>query len=705
MTVKQSMSLLYGIVAALLLLCLLHMPYGFYVLVRIIATLAFCFFAYVAKLYRRGWRMIIFFVLAIIFQPIIKFPLGRGIWNILDVCVAAYLLFLILFASRDYAPQSSSTSVQKRNNPRSFMLVLGLLVCFHGNAQNISGERRVYYLDVTYSMVSNKLLAPCKENLIKAIENIEDINTEIVVVAFADDRNPAKRVWKKWESRATTAGKDELIKNIRGLEPPVKTTMTNLYDPWVDFYSETKPGKVNYMFLMTDGGHEQGGDFFAAIDQWKNRTNSLTYGFFVELTDNVGPGEVRSRDKARQHIDQQKERLWRVSTADVNINLIRLENSAIFNVRGDKYIDVPIYFSGKDKTVTKGLQFDFNDGSGFRVQKVDISDACARIYVDCSADIHTYPSESSIPLTVRLNGVDDKTFLLTQTVCLNCLNKKERVLFLSDNLITGKVKHYDSFAWVKANTTPCSTVIDLEFNQDALSDPDTFVEFAVVDNNGAELSTSKIIFSQDGVPCPGNVVKVKPTDKSICFSVSFPEGTKSGVHQGYLKPVKYHLDRIGNVELSSSCTEYPITWRVRYIHPMNPLKLGLAWLLGLLLAAFFIWMLFLKPIFYPRFGSIQKTFNVPGMAPLIVKFKGARMVVVAASHQKKQSGWNRFWTGKILYKTHPAFVSPITFKPSRGRRVLARVQAGTYQVMPNPMPGVGAATIIDIKKNLKINVN
>lgn len=222
MTVKQSMPLLYGIVAVLLLLCLLHMPYGFYVLVRIIATLAFCFFAYVAKLYRRGWRRIIFLVLAIIFQPIIKFPLGREIWNILDVCVAAYLLFLILFTSRDYTPQSSSTSVQRRNNSRSFMLVLGLLVCFHGNAQNISGERRVYYLDVTYSMVSNKLLAPCKDNLIKAIENIEDINTEIVVIAFADDRNPARRVWKKWESRATTAGKEELIKNIRGLENPVK---------------------------------------------------------------------------------------------------------------------------------------------------------------------------------------------------------------------------------------------------------------------------------------------------------------------------------------------------------------------------------------------------------------------------------------------------------------------------------------------------
>ena len=93
------------------------------------------------------------------------------------------------------------------------------------------------------------------------------------------------------------------------------------------------------------------------------------------------------------------------------------------------------------------------------------------------------------------------------------------------------------------------------------------------------------------------------------------------------------------------------------------------------------------------------------MAPLIVRFKGARMVVVAASHQKKQSAWNRFWTGKILYVTHPAFVSPIIFRPRKGRQILARVQSGTYQVTPNPIPGVGTATIIDIQKNLKINVN
>lgn len=141
------------------------------------------------------------------------------------------------------------------------LLWIGLLGHFGVYAQNLSGERRVYYLDATYSMVLNNLWEPSKENLIEAIKNIEDVNTEIVVVIFADDRNPQKKIWKKWEEKATSSGKNLLIKNIQELDEPVKSSMTNLYDPLVNFYSQTKPNKVNYMFLMTDGGHEQGGDF------------------------------------------------------------------------------------------------------------------------------------------------------------------------------------------------------------------------------------------------------------------------------------------------------------------------------------------------------------------------------------------------------------------------------------------------------------
>lgn len=92
---KRTLGLIYGAVAALLLLCLFDMPYGFYVLVRFIATAAFCFFAF--EEYQQGNtdRMILFIILAVLFQPLWKIPLGRVIWDIVDVVVAGYLVYLL----------------------------------------------------------------------------------------------------------------------------------------------------------------------------------------------------------------------------------------------------------------------------------------------------------------------------------------------------------------------------------------------------------------------------------------------------------------------------------------------------------------------------------------------------------------------------------------------------------------------------------
>ncbi len=588
---------------------------------------------------------------------------------------------------------------------RLFLFAACLFVFNSLSAQTITGERRVYYLDATYSMVSNKLWEPSKENLIKAIENIEDVNTEIVVVVFSDDINPSKRVWEKWEENATSSGKDILINNIKGLANPVTTTMTNLYDPWMDFYSEIKQGKVNYMFLMTDGGHEQGGDFLAAIDQWKQSTNSLTYGFFVELTENVGPGEINARNMARQHIDRQKERLWRVSTADVNINLIRLEQSATFNVRGDKFIDVPIYFSGKDRATIKELNFEFVNNTDFKVQKIDISDNGARIYIDSSVDIYSYPSSNNVPLAITLKGTDDKTFLLTETINIKCLNKKEKVMFLSDSRITGKVEHYDSFAWVESKTTPYYTEINLDFSQDALNDPTAFVDLAVVDNNGDILSPSKVLFSLDGVPCADNIIKIKPNDKSITLSISFPDGSKTGIHQGYLKPLNYNMDRIGNMELNNSTSDYPVIWRVRYTHLMNPLAKLVMWFCIFIISAALFWFLILKPLKYPRFPKFRKMVLVKKdravVAQFTVNFKGARCVVFANKKQR-QSTLNKLFTGKIDTIVNPVFEDPITFIPKRKKKAMAK--GNGYLFNPNPIPQSGAAEISSPSKKIIITL-
>ena len=80
--------------AALLLLCLFHMPYGFYTLVRFIAMVAFAYLAYLEFNSKSIDRMVVFIALAVLFQPFVKIALGRAVWNIVDVAVACYLLYL-----------------------------------------------------------------------------------------------------------------------------------------------------------------------------------------------------------------------------------------------------------------------------------------------------------------------------------------------------------------------------------------------------------------------------------------------------------------------------------------------------------------------------------------------------------------------------------------------------------------------------------
>ena len=282
-------------------------------------------------------------------------------------------------------------------------------------------------------------------------------------------------------------------------------------------------------------------------------------------------------------------------------------------------------------------------------------------------------------------------------VCLSSCKKDESVSF-------GTVEYYPDFFWVDSKTTSVSKTFEFDFSQDA-KNYDSYAEFQFVDNEGKAIGTDIMQIVIDGKECPNNRFRINSDVKSKDLTFKFSPDAMEGKHQGYLKLVSHQLDRLDSQPLTANQQVDAFQWTLNYDKRMNPLAKFVMWVGIVMLSMLIIWFIIFRQIFYPRFGSIQKTFNIPGMAPLIIRFKGARMVVLAASHPKKQSTWNRFWTGKILYKTHPAFVAPIVFKPTRGHQILSKIQAGTYQVMPNPMPGVGAATIIDIKKNLKINVN
>lgn len=84
------------LLAIALLICLAPMPYGYYMLIRIVSAILFVIFAGQYYAVKKKELAITFGVLAFLFQPLIKISLGRGVWNMVDVIVAILLLILWL---------------------------------------------------------------------------------------------------------------------------------------------------------------------------------------------------------------------------------------------------------------------------------------------------------------------------------------------------------------------------------------------------------------------------------------------------------------------------------------------------------------------------------------------------------------------------------------------------------------------------------
>lgn len=148
----------------------------------------------------------------------------------------------------------------------------------------------------------------------------------------------------------------------------------------------------------------------------------------------------------------------------------------------------------------------------------------------------------------------------------------------------------------------------------------------------------------------------------------------------------------------------PLVTHVYFKHHLNPLFVWLSWIITLFAVVCLAWFLILRRIFYPQFTSCQKTFFIPNQQPVIIKFKGVRMVVIS-SEPKRQNIWDALIKGQVIYKTHPAFTTPIAFLPSRGKRILVKADNATYRISPNPMPYIGSATIENLKSNIHITIN
>lgn len=105
--------------AAVLLLCLAPMPYGYFTLVRVLATVVFGIYAYRCFAVKKEGLTLVFATLALLFQPFAKVGFKRVTWNIIDVIVAIGLIVLFFWewknrakAERGNHPVSPDNSIK-----------------------------------------------------------------------------------------------------------------------------------------------------------------------------------------------------------------------------------------------------------------------------------------------------------------------------------------------------------------------------------------------------------------------------------------------------------------------------------------------------------------------------------------------------------------------------------------------------------------
>lgn len=301
---------------------------------------------------------------------------------------------------------------------KRLILLLLTLSLFTATFAQVLKERRVYYLDCSYSMVTpNKIWDKVCDNLINAIENVEDETTELIVVPFAFD-NQHHNALNAYKELATLQGKANLKNKIRSIKPN-KSTMTYHSDALKDFYNNRiAPNRVNYMFFMTDGQNEEKPDPMPnLLKQWGGRFQGKNvYGFYVMLHNSAG-------SPVTEGVIESQPQLWKVKSADVNINLIRLQNHAVFNARNDKYFDLPIYGKADGKNFSAAI----NGAALYSVSKVEKKGDRLRIHLS-HGDVHQLPASMNVPLKITMTGGGPYDFLVTENVIVKCESKPERSL-------------------------------------------------------------------------------------------------------------------------------------------------------------------------------------------------------------------------------------------------------------------------------------
>ena len=96
------------VLSGILLLAVIPWPYGYYMLVRIVAMVVFGILTYYFYSNKQITFAIVSAILAILFQPFVKIAMGREVWQVLDVIIGILLIVYVYTDNKNGANNSSN---------------------------------------------------------------------------------------------------------------------------------------------------------------------------------------------------------------------------------------------------------------------------------------------------------------------------------------------------------------------------------------------------------------------------------------------------------------------------------------------------------------------------------------------------------------------------------------------------------------------
>ncbi len=243
----------------------------------------------------------------------------------------------------------------------------------------------------------------------------------------------------------------------------------------------------------------------------------------------------------------------------------------------------------------------------------------------------------------------------------------------------GKENFYKDFLWKKYVPDTLCREMAFDFNDDAknyMSEPLRLGLFKKTDNGKMlPVMEDEMEVFVDGIKCEDNVISVEPCTEKIKVGLVFNPAAENKVHHWFFRAVSDGgLERINEMDADTFNNPKSSLMEIEAEKNkiMNPLAEGLMFIGIFLVAALLVWLLILKPIFFPTFrvGKIILSDPVPYMSQK--RLRGSRKLILTKD-KPSQSGLSRLFTGKILYDVNPMWTSDIVIEPRDKNSVRVRI--------------------------------